>query len=177
MKEKRDRNNFIPTILSKIELASNFHQRVQLAITSRVILGHCKLVFYLRRRHNKLFLYIRLKSDGFCSVGERHKFYLDIINLIPNLKIDSIKGHYKGWILSLTEETKEDLITFLKFISLLSKPKDFYVKNSKIYKSFFNYQETSSIPIHIQITWNKLWNLKCYDLYKTLTDIGEKNVR
>lgn len=176
-KQKRDRNNFIPTILSKIELASNFHQRVQLAITSRVILNHCKLVFYLRRRHNDLFLYTRLKSDGFGNIVERHNLFLDFYKLIPNLKLDSTKGHYIGWILQLTQDTKDDLIYFLKLISLLSKPKDFYVKDTKIYKSFFNYPEKSEIPVHIQITQSRFLDLRCYDLYKTLTDIGEKNVK
>lgn len=174
MKQKRDSNNFISVILNKIELASNFHQRVQLAITSKTILKHCRLVFYLRRRHNELFLYIRLKKDGFCSIGERHKFFLDLYKLVPSIKLDSTKGHYIGCILPITQDTKEDLIYFLKLTSLLSKPEDFYSKNTKLYRTFTNYITTSNIPIHIGILWDKFLDLRCYDIYKTLTDIGEK---
>lgn len=174
---KRDNNNFISVILSKIELAKNFHQRVQLAITSRRILRHTYLVFYLRRRYKKLYFYTRLKSDGFGNKKERHNLFRDIVKLIPELQIDGVQGHYKGFIIEITECTKESLILFLKLVALLSKPKDFYVKDTKIYKSFYNYINTSDIPIHIQITQSKFKELTCYDLVQTLLEIkhNEKN--
>lgn len=168
---KRDKNNFIPTILSKIELAYNFHQRIDLAITRRVILNHVHLAFYIRRRHNTIYLYMRVCKEGFGSRTRLHQFYVDITRLIPTLKLEGTQGHYKGCILEIKNETKDDLVYLLKLISLLSKPKDFYVKDTKIYKSFFNYTNASSIPVHLQITQSKFLDLKCYDIYKTLTEI------
>lgn len=168
---KRDKNNFIPTILSKIELANNFHQRIDLAITRRVILSHVHLAFYIRRRHNTIYLYMRVCKEGFGSRTRLHQFYVDLTRLIPTLKLEGTQGHYKGCILEIKNETKDDLVYLLKLISLLSKPKDFYVKDTKIYKSFLNYTNTSSIPIHLQITQSKFLDLKCYDIYKTLTEI------
>lgn len=168
---KRDKNNFIPTILSKIELAYNFHQRIDLAITRRVILKHIHLAFYIRRRHNTIYLYMRVCKEGFGSRTRLHQFYVDMTRLIPALKLEGTQGHYKGCILEIKEETKDDLIYLLKLISLFSKPKDFYVKDTKIYKSFFNYRPTSTIPIHLQITQSKFLDLKCYDIYSTLSEI------
>lgn len=170
---KRDKNNFIPTILSKIELAYNFHQRIDLAITRRVILGHIHLAFYIRRRHNTIYLYMRVCKEGFGSRTRLHQFYVDITRLIPTLKLEGTQGHYKGCILEIKNETKDDLVYLLKLISLLSKPKDFYVKDTKIYKSFFNYKPTSTIPVHLQITQTKFLDLKCYDIYKTLSEIKQ----
>lgn len=172
-KIKRDKNSFIQVILSKIELAQSFHQRIALSITSKRILNHVVLKFYLRKRYNKLFLYIRL-FDKFSNRNERHKFYLDLPKLIPALALTSIKGHYTGWLLELTPENKPQLIKLLKLIVLLANPKDFYRKFQKTTYSYFNYPETSQVPIHFNIKKETLLDLRCYDLFKTLEDIEKR---
>ena len=174
---KKDKNNFINIILNKITLAQNFSQRVDLTITRKRILNHIMLSFYLRRRYNTLILYIR-PVDKFGSITERHKFYKDFKLLIPSLKFEGTKGHYKGFLLTICNETNNDLILLLKLISLFSRPKDFYTKNSKVFKSFFNYVNTSLIPIHLRFTNKQLSELTCGDIILLLNSIEEqKNER
>ena len=115
---KKDKNNFINIILNKITLAQNFSQRVDLTITRKRILNHIMLSFYLRRRYNTLILYIR-PVDKFGSITERHKFYKDFKLLIPILKFEGTKGHYKGFLLTIGNETKNDLRWLVKLRSLL----------------------------------------------------------
>lgn len=165
---KRDRNNFISIILNKIALAKNFHQRVALSITSKRVLTHIKFKFYLRRRYKKLYLYIRV-IDNFGNTQVRHQFIKDIVTLIPKLRIVSLKGHFTGWIIQITEENQESLILFLKLTSLLSTSKDFYAKKSKVYLSFYNYCDASSIPIHIKFTNKLIEAVRNVDLYNYLT--------
>lgn len=172
-RKKRDKNNFIQVILSKIELAQNFHQRIALSITSKSILNHVTLKFYLRKRYNNLYLYVRA-LDNFGSITARHQMYLDFKTIIPEIELESTKGHYTGLILQLTVETRPSLIRFLKLIAILASPKDFYVKKLKATRSFMNYTETSQTPIHFNISELKLLDLKCYDIYKTLEDIKPK---
>lgn len=170
VKRKRDRNNFIQVILSKIALARDFKQRIALTITSKVILRHVTLRFYLRKRYNDLYLFICLK-DGFGSITERHRFYKDFVSLIPQLRTEGIKGHYTGFTLLLNSNSNDSLVLLLKLISLLSHPEDFYCKDTKIYKSFFNYPETSQTPIHLNFTLTKLKQLQCFDLYDFMFNV------
>lgn len=164
---KKDKNNFINIILNKITLAKNFHQRVALAITSKVILKYITLKFYIRRRHSELYLYIRTQGK-FSNITEAHNLYRDFVKLIPELQLEGTKGHYKGWLLHLTDANTQALIKLLKIISLLSRPKDFTVKDTKIYRSYVNYPESSAIPIHLQFTKSILYTLQNIDLINLL---------
>lgn len=169
VKKKRDPNNFINVITNKLMLAKDYHQRIALSITTKRILNHIELKFYIRKRQDDIFLYTRLK-DKFGNKTERHRFVKDIVNLVPNLKADGKKGHYTGWILKITDDTSS-LVYFMKLISLLSRPKDFYVKYGINSISFYNYPETSTTPIHLVITNTKLKHLQTFDLINTLTEI------
>lgn len=171
MSKTKDKNNFINIILNKIELAKNFHQRVALSITSKVIMDCITLKFYLRRRYQKLFLYTRFHKCSLGNVSNKHQLINDIKTLVPDLSIESTKGHHLGFILELNNDTKDALIQFLKIIAVLASPKDFYVKDTQVYKSFWNYRHTSSIPIHLQITQSLFRTLKSTDLIYQLLEI------
>lgn len=173
MPKTKDKNNFINIILNKIELAKNFHQRVALSITSKAIMNCITLKFYLRRRYQKLFLYARLQKCSLGNVSNRHQLINDIKTLVPELSIESTKGHHLGFILELNNDTKDALIRFLKIIAVLASPKDFYVKDTQVYKSFWNYQHTSSIPIHLQITQSLFRTLKSADLIYYLSEVQQ----
>ena len=57
---------------------------------------------------------------------------------------------------------------------MLAHPEDFYVKETKLYRSYFNYPETSHTPIHFNFTRQKLLDLHCHDLlYCLYTDVKE----
>lgn len=173
MSKTKDKNNFINIILNKIELARNFHQRVALSITSKVIMNCITLKFYLRRRYQKLFLYTRLQKCSLGNVSNRHQLINDIKTLVPELSIESTKGHHLGFILELNNDTKDALIQFLKIIAVLASPKDFYVKDTQVYKSFWNYRHTSSIPLHLQITQSLFRTLKSADLIYYLSEVQQ----
>ena len=173
MPKTTDKNNFITIILNKIELAKNFHQRVALSITSKVIMNCITLKFYLRRRYQKLFLYTRFQKCSLGNVSNKHKLINDIKTLVPDLSIESTKGHHLGFILELNNDTKDALIQFLKIIAVLASPKDFYVKDTQVYKSFWNYRHTSSIPIHVQITQSLFKTLKSADLIDYLSEVQQ----
>lgn len=173
MPKTRDKNNFITIILNKIELAKNFHQRVALSITSKVIMNCITLKFYLRRRYQKLFLYTRFQKCSLGNVSNKHKLINDIKTLVPDLSIESTKGHHLGFILELNNDTKDALIQLLKIIAVLTSPKDFYVKDTQVYKSFWNYRHTSSIPIHLQITQSLFKTLKSTDLIDYLSEVQQ----
>lgn len=168
--KKRDSNNFISVILDKINLAVYFKKRVAFNLTRRIILRHIRLNFYIRKRYDEFFLYIRVQSQNFGSQRAFNIFMRDICTLIPNLQLDSIKGHYKGWKLQILEN-REDLIYFLKLISLLSRPQDFYVKLNKSSLSFYNKPESSHVPVHLQITNTKLQNIESSDLASVLWSV------
>lgn len=173
MSKTKDKNNFINIILNKIELARNFHQRVALSITSKVIMNCITLKFYLRRRYQKLFLYTRLQKCSLGNVSNRHQLINDIKTLVPELSIESTQGHHLGFILELNNDTKDALIQFLKIIAVLASPKDFYVKDTQVYKSFWNYRLTSSIPVHLQITQSLFRTLKSADLIYYLSEVQQ----
>lgn len=173
MPKTKDKNNFINVILNKIELAKNFHQRVALSITSKVIMNCITLKFYLRRRYQKLFLYTRFQKCSLGNVSNRHQLINDIKTLVPELSIESTKGHHLGFILELNNDTKDALVQFLKIIAVLASPKDFYVKDTQVYKSFWNYQHTSPIPIHLQITQSLFRTLKSADLIYYLSEVQQ----
>lgn len=174
VKRKKDPNNFINIILNKISMAQNFSQRVALTITKKRILTHVMLRFYLRRRFKRLYLYIRC-DDNFRNRVERGRFYRDMKLLVPSLEIEGTHGHYTGFILELCNETNNDLILLLKLISLFSKPKDFYVKDSKVFKSIFNYVESSKIPIHLRFTNILISQLTNEDIIQLFNLIKEPN--
>lgn len=146
---KKDKNNFINIILNKVILARDFHQRVALSITSKSILNHVVLKFYLRRRYNNLYLYTRIQ-DNFSNKTERHNFYRDLKVLIPELVIEGKKGNYTGLTLDVTY-TNESLVQYLKLIAMFARPQDFYRTLKKDSISYTNYITTSKIPIHINI--------------------------
>lgn len=172
-KTKRDVNNFIPLILSKIELAKNFHQRIALSITGKTVLNCAYLKFYLRKRHQKLYLYTRLDRASFGMRTGAHLFLLDLHDLIPSSTIESVKGHLKGLVIEVNEVNQPDIIKLLKLVALMSKPKNFYTRNTKSNYSFWNYEDSSSIPIHLLFTEKQVLNLRCADLVYLLT-IGVK---
>lgn len=172
--KRKDSNNFINVILNKISMAQNFSQKVALTISKRKILKHVTLRFYLRRRFKRLYLYIRV-DDNFRNRKERGKFYRDMKLLVPSLDIEGTYGNYTGLILELCQNTNNDLILLLKLISLFSRPKDFYIKDSKVWKSYYNYVESSKIPIHIRFTNNLLSNLENEDLIELFNSIKEFN--
>lgn len=174
-KIKRDPNNFIHIILNKLTLVKEFHQRIDLSITSKVILNCATLKFYIRRRHQKVFLYTRFQGN-FGSIKNRHLFISDFIKLIPSLQIESTKGHYSGLIIEINESTNNDLIMYLKLLSLLSKAKDFYKKETKAFISYYNYINTSQTPIHLRFTHSQLNQLLNLDLKSYLNSIKEQHI-
>lgn len=171
---KKDKNKFIEIILNKISMAQNFSQKVALTITKKKILKHVTLKFYLRRRFKRLYLYIRV-DDRFRNRLERGRFYRDMKLLVSSLDIEGTHGNYTGLILELCNDTNESLILLLKLISLFSRPKDFYVKNGTIWKSYYNYVDSSKIPIHVRFTNNLLSNLENEDLIELFNSIKEYN--
>ena len=173
--KRKDPNNFINVILNKISMAQNFSQRVALTITKKIILKHATLRFYLRRRFKRLYLYIRV-DDRFRNRKERGRFYRDMKLLVPSLDIEGTYGNYTGLILELCNDSNENLILLLKLISLFSRPKDFYVKNGTIWKSYYNYVESSKIPIHFRFTNNLLSNLENEDIIELFNSILEEKV-
>lgn len=168
VKKKRDKNNFINIILNKISLVRNFKQKINLSITTKRILNCATCKFYLRKRRYGLFLYTRLIGK-FGSIKKRHIFIKDICNLIPNLKPETTKGHYTGFELKVDNDNNTDLILFLKLLSLLSNPNSFYKKENKTYILFYNYINSSQIPIHLKFTRKQLQELNCEDLHLYLT--------
>lgn len=173
--KRKDPNNFINIILNKISLAQNFSQKVALTITKRKILKHITLKFYLRRRYKTLILYVRV-NDRFRNKTERGNFYRDLKLLIPDIEIEGTQGHYKGFGLELCSDTNESLILLLKLISLFSRPKDFYVKNGTIWKSYYNYVESSKIPIHFRFTNSLLSQLTNEDIIELFDSILEEKI-
>lgn len=173
--KRKDPNNFISVILNKISMAQNFSQKVALTISKRKILKHVTLRFYLRRRFKRLYLYIRV-DDNFRNRKERGRFYRDMKLLVPSLDIEGTYGNYTGLILELCNDTNENLILLLKLISLFSRPKDFYVKNGTIWKSYYNYVESSKIPIHFRFTNNILSNLENEDIIELFDSILEEQI-
>lgn len=167
MTKKRDSNNFINLIITKLELAKNFHQRVALSITSKSILNCATLKFYIRKRYKKLFLYTRMDKSSFGTRIGSYNVIRDVADLIPELEIESIKGHLKGWILEIKPEHQQALVKFLKLIALLAHPDNFYLKTTKSQISFWNYADTSDIPIHILFQENQLLNLRSAELLNT----------
>lgn len=168
VKTKRDRNNFINLILSKISLVKAFKQKVNFSITSKRIMNCATCKFYLRKRSYGLFLYTRLIGN-FGSTKNRHMFIKDICKLIPNLTPESTKGHITGFILQIDNNDSYDLILFLKLLSLLSNSKDFYLKENKVSKLYYNYIDSSQIPIHLRFTHKQLQDLSSEDLKLYLT--------
>lgn len=176
VKRKRDHNNFINLILSKIELASRFHQRIAMNITSKRILKYITLKFYIRKRYKKLFLYTRA-TGNFSSVTELHNLYRDFKTIIPELIIEGKQGHYTGWILPIDNSNPESLTKYLKLISLLSNTKDFYSKQTQIYRCFYNYQGSSHIPVHLNITNKIIDSLQFCDLIETLKGVLKFDIK
>lgn len=169
---KKEANNFINLIINKIEMARNFHQRVALSITSKSILNHSAVLkFYIRRRHDNIYLYIRLDKCSFGNRERKHNFIKDLHLLFPQATIEAIQGHYKGLVFHITDDNRQSIVDILKLIAVLAYPHFYYSKDTKIYKSFFNYQTTSSIPIHLQLLNSKLKQLKNEDLLNTLQEI------
>lgn len=172
MVRTKDRNNFINIIINKIELAKNFHQRVALTITAKTILHCAVLKFYIRRRYERLYLCIRLDKAKLGNVTERHNLIKDFKLLFPEVVIDGTQGHYKGIVIEITDSTREVIYNILKFISILAHPNDYYCKDTKIYKSFWNYTHSSKIPIHFQITNSLFSQLTNQEIIRTLQEIN-----
>lgn len=175
-KRKRDSNNFINLIISKIELASRFHQRIAMNITSKRILKYITLKFYIRKRYKKLFLYTRA-TGNFSSITELHNLYRDFKTIIPELIIEGKQGHYTGWVLPIDNSNPESLTKYLKLISLLGNTKDFYSKQTQIYRCFYNYQGSSHIPVHLNITNKIIDSLQFCDLIETLKGVPKFDIK
>ena len=173
---KRDPNIFISVILNKIALARHFKQRVALAITSKVLLKTIKVKFYIRKRYQRLYLYTRVTKESFGSNRNQLDFLNDLILLVPELQLESTQGHFKGLILDVTNDS-ESLCNYLKLISYLARPRDFYKRVYKVYTSLYNYQNKSLTPVHIKITNTKVSQLKCIDIINTIKDTGEFNAK
>lgn len=149
---KRDRNNFITLILSNLELARHFHKRVDLNITAKKILGHIYLRFYIRRRYNKLYLYTRVLDKGFGNRQQKKKFLQDMCQLVSGLTIETTQGHRRGLLIEAS--SINSIVTYLKYISLFAYPKDFYYVPKDLTLSIRNYEDASTIPIHISFRRN-----------------------
>lgn len=173
---KRDPNIFISVIVNRITLARHFKQRVALAVTSKVLLKTIKVKFYIRKRYQRLYLYTRITKESFGNNKNQLDFLNDLILLVPELQLESTQGHYNGLILDVTDDN-ESLYNYLKLISYLSRPKDFYKRVYKVYTSLYNYQNKSLTPVHIKITNTKVNQLKCIDIINTIKDTGEFNVK
>lgn len=166
---KRDKNSFIELIVTKLSLARDFKQKIQLNITQKRILNHVALKFYIRKRYRKLFLYTSVTGKNLSRIN-KHSIIKDFKMLIPEIEIDSTQGNYKGILLNATDNY-ETIIKFLKLISILSQPNDFYLKESNIYKSYFNYIQKSKIPIHLKLTKKIIQQLKDQDIINVLNSV------
>ena len=162
--------SFIKIILDKLALAKGFNQVARFTLTTANILNCYKLVFYLRKRYKKYFLYVRIKYIKSGTRNQLHTFICDLEKIFPTVILDTTQGHLKGLTIDCIND-EQTLYDFLKFIALLKAPKYFYSKDTKIYKSFFNYIATNKTPIHLQITQSTFLDLQNYDLYKTLSDV------
>lgn len=158
----KEKNNFINIIVNSVYKARNFKQRIRLCVTSKVICNHVQLRFYLRKRYNKVYLYTRILRKGFGNNKNQKDFLDDIVLLVPEITIESTQGHYTG--LLLDTDNNEALVTYLKLIALLARSKDFALQKTKVYISFFNKPETSSIPIHGNITCTQFKQLKSKEI-------------
>lgn len=166
---KRDKNNFIELIITKLSLTRDFKQKIQLNITQKRILNHVSLKFYIRKRYKKLFLYTSVTGKNLSRIN-KHSIIKDFKTLIPEIEIDSTQGNYKGILINATDNY-ETIIKFLKLISLLSQPNDFYLKESSVYKSYFNYIQKSKIPIHLKLTKKVIQQLKDIDIINVLNSV------
>ena len=167
--------SFIDVILNKISLAKGFHQQTKFTMTTANILNCFKLVFYLRKRYKNIYLYTRVK---FIKAGFRyniHNFIYDLQKILPSIQLETTQGHITGFTIDVIND-EETLYNFLKLIAILKAPEYFYSKDTKIYKSFYNYIATNRTPIHFRITQKALLELTCYDLYKQLYDIHKYDI-
>lgn len=171
---RKDRNNFIRLILQKIALVKSFHQKIAMSITRKVFLNCFEAKFYLRKRYEKVFLYTRIKYVKSGKVTNLHTCILDLFRCLKNSQLESTKGHLNGIVID-TDNT-DDLVVLLKLIAILSSPKDFVMKDTKVYKCIYNKKETSDIPIHFRITQKLFLDFKNYDIYALLTNGIEKYV-
>lgn len=169
----KDKNNFINVIVNNVFKAKEFKQRIKLSLTSRVLCGYIKVKFYLRKRYHKVYLYTRVINDGFGTRKVHKDFLNDICLLLPDLEIISTKGHYKG--LLLDTDIPGLLTKYLKLIALLSRPQDFYKKESKLFINFLNYKHTSNIPIHSGITKSQFDKLETEDLKNVFKSLHNYN--
>lgn len=172
---KKDRNNFIRLILQRIALVKTFHQKTAMSITRKVFLNCFEAKFYLRKRYEKVFLYTRIKYVKSGKVTNLHTCILDLFRCLKNSQLETTQGHLNGIVIN-TDNT-DDLVTFLKLIAILSAPKDFVMKDTKVYKCIYNKKETSDIPIHFRITQKLFLDFKNYDIYALLTNGIEKYVK
>lgn len=171
---RKDRNNFIRLILQKIALVKSFHQKIAMSITRKVFLNCFEAKFYLRKRYDKIFLYTRIKYLKSGKVTNLHTCILDLFRCLKNSQLESTQGHLNGIVID-TDNT-DDLVMFLKLIAILSAPKDFVMKDTKVYKCIYNKKETSDIPIHFRITQKLFLDFRNYDIYALLTNGIEKYV-
>lgn len=171
---RKDRNNFIRLILQKIALVKSFHQKIAMSITRKVFLNCFEAKFYLRKRYDKVFLYTRIKYIKSGKVTNLHTCIFDLFRCLKNSQLESTQGHLNGIVID-TDNT-DDLVMLLKLIAILSAPKDFVMKDTKVYKCIYNKQETSDIPIHFRITQKLFLDFRNYDIYALLTNGIEKYV-
>lgn len=171
---RKDRNNFIRLILQKIALVKSFHQKIAMSITRKVFLNCFEAKFYLRKRYDKIFLYTRIKYLKSGKVTNLHTCILDLFRCLKNSQLESTQGHLNGIVID-TDNT-DDLVMLLKLIAILSSPKDFVMKDTKVYKCIYNKKETSDIPIHFRITQKLFLDFRNYDIYALLTNGIEKYV-
>ena len=167
--------SFIDVILNKISLAKGFHQQTKFTLTTANILNCFKLVFYLRKRYKNIYLYTRVK---FIKAGFRyniHNFINDLQKILSNIQLETTQGHITGFTIDVIND-EETLYNFLKLISILKAPEYFYSKDTKVYKSFYNYIATNKIPIHFRITQKTLSELTCYDLFQQLNSVGKYDI-
>ena len=166
MVRNKDPNNYIKLILSSLQLAKNFHQKVRFAITEKFVLHCYSFKFYIRRRYQKVFLYTRIKAIKASTIKGINEFITNLKILLPETTIESTRGHLKGLVLN--SDDTETLTKLLALISVLSKPQDFYKKETTIYTSFYNYIASSPIPIHIRFTNKQIAQLTDNDIINLL---------
>lgn len=172
---KKDRNNFIRLVLQKIALVKTFHQRVAMSITRKVFLNCFEAKFYLRKRYDKVFLYTRIKYVKSGKVTNLHTCILDLYRCLKNATLESTQGHLNGIVINTNN--MDDIATLLKLIAILSSPKDFVMKDTKVYKCIYNKLKSSDIPIHFRITQTLFLDFRNYDICALLTNGIEKYVK
>lgn len=169
MNRVADKFNFINIICLSVYKARLFHQQFRFTLTSKRLLGFTTARFYIRRRHDVIYLYTRILKDGFGNRQEHSKFIKDLKLCIPELELESTQGYYKGVVLNTADINA--LEKFLKLMALLTSPNSFRTVKRLTRIPFFNLISCSAIPVHGYITKKTFEQLQSRDLKYVFEDL------